>query len=222
MRLSNPPTWSPLGSLDFCSTSEFCEVEHLEGSGSGYTKVPLLLSLLCPILPQVIQDDDASHWIDCSEVPCNTIHVTLSWFSLIGCAHAVMYTTCAIVWLSVTPQEATRDFLYWTPSIMQRPSQSMMLGVVCWSFDALWLTIIKHGSSLMIWLAVPAFGLLFHVAWTFVRMRFFCWNWPKEPCGYYQTAWKMQGVKQPAGAEAAYQPINTGDALGGSGGPATR
>lgn len=133
-----------------------------------------------------------------------------------------MYTTCAIVWLSVTPQEATRDFLYWTPSIMQRPSQSMMLGVVCWSFDALWLTIIKHGSSLMIWLAVPAFGLLFHVAWTFVRMRFFCWNWPKEPCGYYQTAWKMQGVKQPAGAEAAYQPINTGDALGGSGGPATR
>ncbi|CAE7241176.1 unnamed protein product [Symbiodinium pilosum] len=108
------------------------------------------------------EDVHASEWIDCSEFPCNTIHVTLSWFSLIGCAHAVMYTTCAIVWLSLTPAEATRDFFYWTPSIMQRPSQSMMLGVTCWSFDALWLTAIKHGSNLMIWLSFPAVFLLLH------------------------------------------------------------
>ena len=94
-------------------------------------------------------EQDASKWIDCSRVPCNEIHVTLSWLSLIGCAHAVMYTTCVLVWMAVVPEAATRDFFQTFPNVMVRATQSMMMGSICWAFDALWLTIIKHGSLLM-------------------------------------------------------------------------
>ncbi|CAE7872320.1 unnamed protein product [Symbiodinium necroappetens] len=124
-------------------------------------------------------EQDASKWIDCSRVPCNEIHVTLSWLSLIGCAHAVMYTTCVLVWMAVVPEAATRDFFQTFPNVMVRATQSMMMGSICWAFDALWLTIIKHGSLLMLFLAVPGFVLFFHLMWSFVQMREFAWHWPK-------------------------------------------
>ncbi|CAE7865235.1 unnamed protein product [Symbiodinium microadriaticum] len=125
-------------------------------------------------------EQDASKWIDCSRVPCNEIHVTLSWLSLIGCAHAVMYTTCVLVWMAVVPEAATRDFFQTFPNVMVRATQSMMMGSICWAFDALWLTIIKHGSLLMLFLAVPGFVLFFHLMWSFVQMREFAWHWPKN------------------------------------------
>ncbi|CAE7384500.1 unnamed protein product [Symbiodinium sp. CCMP2592] len=132
---------------------------------------------------------DASKWIDCSRVPCNEIHVALSWLSLIGCAHAVLFTTCVLVWMAVLPEAATRDFFYSFPSVMVRATQSMMMVSTCWALDALWLAIIKHGPKLMgesrkLFLAVPGFGLFFHLIWSFYWMRDFAWHWPKEGYRY--------------------------------------
>ena len=134
------------------------------------------------------QEMDASEHIDCDKIPCNTIHVTLSWLSLVGCVHAMMFSTCSVVWMSFVPLKATKDFLFFFPNILVRPTQSMMMGVLCWSFDALWLSIINHGWTQMVCLSIPAFLLLCHLFYMFVQMRYFAWGWPNTPYGdYYHT-----------------------------------
>ena len=44
-----------------------------------------------------------------------------------------------------------------------RPTQSMMMDILWWSFDALWLSIINHGWTQMVCLSIPTFLLLFHL-----------------------------------------------------------
>ncbi|CAE7038556.1 unnamed protein product [Symbiodinium sp. CCMP2456] len=165
------------------------EVEKIQTSfRDALTTIGVVAALLLTMekTTEVIdQEMDASEYIDCGKIPCNIIHLTLSWLSLVGCAHAVMYTTCAVVWMSLIPTKATKDFFFFFPNILVHPTRSMMMGVLCWSLDALWLAIINHGWSLMIWLSLPAFLLLFHVGYMFAEMRYFAWGWPNAPYGDY-------------------------------------
>lgn len=55
------------------------EMEKIrENMSQVFTTIGVVAALILTMekTNEVIQDDDASHWIDCSEVPCNTIHVT--------------------------------------------------------------------------------------------------------------------------------------------------
>mmetsp|Transcript_55105 Transcript_55105/g.129353 ORF Transcript_55105/g.129353 Transcript_55105/m.129353 type:complete len:187 (-) Transcript_55105:201-761(-) len=161
------------------STGSDEEVERLrEAFNNIFTTIGVVAALLLT-MDQTGEsiDDDASDWIDCGEVPCNDVHVVLAWLSLSACAHAVMYTTCAMVWLSVVPVSATRDFFHRLPNIMLLPGLSMILGCTCWALDALWLTTIRHGANLKwLWLAIPAMVVFLHVISTCLQMRHFAWN----------------------------------------------
>lgn len=63
-----------------------------------------------------------------------------------------------------------------------RPTQSMMMGILWWSFDALWLSIINHGWTQMVCPSIPTFLLLFHLL---LHLRTdavsYAWGWPRPP-----------------------------------------
>eukprot|EP00929_Paragymnodinium_shiwhaense_P114859 TRINITY_DN83391_c0_g1_i1.p1 TRINITY_DN83391_c0_g1~~TRINITY_DN83391_c0_g1_i1.p1 ORF type:complete len:199 (+),score=12.51 TRINITY_DN83391_c0_g1_i1:110-706(+) len=124
--------------------------------------------------------DFPGDWLDCSEIPCNDIHVWVSSLSFMFCAHAVVFSTLVVCWLSMTPVKATRDFYQTFPNAMLRPSQSMMMGITCWAADSMWLAIIQHGTDIMRWVMILAFLLLGHVGYLFYKMRAFCWTWPNH------------------------------------------
>eukprot|EP00929_Paragymnodinium_shiwhaense_P029693 TRINITY_DN16968_c0_g1_i2.p1 TRINITY_DN16968_c0_g1~~TRINITY_DN16968_c0_g1_i2.p1 ORF type:complete len:187 (-),score=21.45 TRINITY_DN16968_c0_g1_i2:266-775(-) len=123
---------------------------------------------------QVTQDmgfpDD---WLDCSEVPCNRIHVCLSGGSFLLCAHAVLCSTLVVGWLSLTPVSATRDLYYTFPNVMRRPAQSMAIGTSCWAADNMWLVMVQHGTKDMQWVLIPMVFLFAHVVLLLFKMRAF-------------------------------------------------
>lgn len=146
----------------FVESSSDGELEKVrESLITAFTTIGVVAALLLTMDKtgeSIKEEADASEWIDCGQVPCNEIHVVLSWLALIGCAYAVLYTTCTMVWLAVVRTEATRDFFNCFPNVLMHPAQSMMLGSTCWAFDAMWLNTIRHGSSLMLWLATQGFS----------------------------------------------------------------
>ncbi|CAJ1373895.1 unnamed protein product [Effrenium voratum] len=132
---------------------------------------------------------DLEHdWLDCSVdgFPCQNVHIALSWLSLACCAHAVLCTTCVYVWLCMIPKQATRDFFFTFPLFMHTPSMTMMGGTFFWAADFFFLMVVRNGTGALLWLGLPALALGGHILYVFLRMRYFCWNWPD--CGYRQIA----------------------------------
>eukprot|EP00929_Paragymnodinium_shiwhaense_P029694 TRINITY_DN16968_c0_g1_i3.p2 TRINITY_DN16968_c0_g1~~TRINITY_DN16968_c0_g1_i3.p2 ORF type:complete len:158 (-),score=16.28 TRINITY_DN16968_c0_g1_i3:196-669(-) len=124
--------------------------------------------------------DFPDDWLDCSEVPCNRIHVWLSSGSFLFCAHAVLCSTLVVCWLSLTPVSATRDFYYTFPNAMRRPAQSMATGTICWAADNIWLAMVQHGTKDMQWVLIPMVFLFAHVVLLLVKMRAFARTWPNH------------------------------------------
>ncbi|CAK0841251.1 unnamed protein product [Prorocentrum cordatum] len=134
-------------------------------------------------------------WLDCDRIACSEIHVVLSCVSFMCCVHAVAFTTCVVLWLSLTPPKATKDFFYTFPLSMVRPAEAMMVGMAAWALDQMFLAFVRHGTHVMMWLAIPAAGLTGHCLVMWWHMRKFAWHWP-DP----------QYVRQPR-TEPSEQPL---------------
>merc|ERR1711920_532000 len=78
----------------------------------------------------------------------------------------------------LTPAIATRGFFTAFPHAFLRPSQATVVGIAFWLFDSVFLSVVQHGTHVMLWLTVIAVALVGHIVVMFHRMKDFVANWP--------------------------------------------